>query len=256
MDLHWELSVLSRAVAYNNLSGAASHVGLSQPQLSRIIARIESELGVMVLDRSVKRKSSFTAIAHKLAEAYSKASRNLSGELHRIIEGTEPRQLTVGTLEGLMAAASSFCKQALDGSAVTQLELDVYDLDELEEQFYLGNLDFIFTSREPGRRKHRLSKVIGYQSLKKTERPGGYQIVSPFEFHSSGAGKKRSQAKTVISNSLAVRRHWLETFGGSGWIPSPLKKSQATRGDEEIPLHLIAADHLSPAFWERAKSWA
>jgi hypothetical protein len=254
MNLHWELSVLSRAVAYNNLSGAASHVGLSQPQLSRIIARIESELGVLVLDRSVKRKSSFTSIAHKLAEAYAKSTRSLNGELHRIIEGTEPRQLTVGTLEGLLSAASGFCREALDGSQVTQLELDVYDLDELEEQFYLGNLDFIFTSREPGRRKHRLSKVIGFQSLKKLERTGSYQIMSPFEHHSSGT-KKRSPSKVLISNSLAVRKHWLETFGGSGWIPSPLRKGAASRSADEIPLYLIAGDHLSPAFWERAKTW-
>jgi hypothetical protein len=255
MDLHWELSVLSKSVAYNNLSGAASHVGLSQPQLSRIIARIEAELGVMVLDRSVKRKSSFTPIAHKLSDAYSKSSRNLSGELHRIIEGAEPRQITVGTLEGLLSSAAAFSKQALDGSTVHLLELDVYDLDQLEELFYKGSLDFIFTSREPGKRKHRLSKVIGYQNLKRTERPGGYHIVSPFEYNSAGSKKRPQAAKTVISNSLAVRKHWQDSYGGSATIPSALKKA-AARSAEEHALYLIAGDHLSPTFWERAKNWA
>ena len=50
VSLHWEMSVLSRAVAYPNLSGAASHVGLSQRQLAlrmsvprTYVSKIENE---------------------------------------------------------------------------------------------------------------------------------------------------------------------------------------------------------------------
>ena len=46
--LHWPLSVLSKAIHHKNLSAAADHIGLSQPQLSRLIAQLEEELGVIV----------------------------------------------------------------------------------------------------------------------------------------------------------------------------------------------------------------
>jgi len=67
---NWELSVLSRAVAYQNLSGASQHVGLSQPQLSRIIQKLEAQWSVVLLDRSAKRKACWTPAAYKLARVY------------------------------------------------------------------------------------------------------------------------------------------------------------------------------------------
>jgi DNA-binding transcriptional LysR family regulator len=68
--LAWELSVISRAVAYKNLSSAAAHVGLSQPQLSRIVQKVEKNLQVQLLDRSSRRSSSWQPIALQLAEIY------------------------------------------------------------------------------------------------------------------------------------------------------------------------------------------
>lgn len=59
-QLYYELGVLAKAVNFKNLSAAALHVGLSQPQLSRIIAKIEEELKIVLLDRSAKRKSGWT----------------------------------------------------------------------------------------------------------------------------------------------------------------------------------------------------
>ena len=49
--LNWELSVLNRSVAYNNLSGASQHVGLSQPQLSRIVAKLEDRWNLVDVAR-------------------------------------------------------------------------------------------------------------------------------------------------------------------------------------------------------------
>src|SRR5690606_13535732 len=66
LSLNWDLTVLSRAIQYNNLSGAAQHVGISQPQLSRIVSRLESELGVPLLNRETRRHSTWTAQAHRI----------------------------------------------------------------------------------------------------------------------------------------------------------------------------------------------
>lgn len=250
--LSWELSVLSRAVTYTNLSGAAAHVGLSQPQLSRIVAKLESELRVVLLDRSVRRKSSWTPLAHRIAETYSRTVRNLSGEFQRIIEGTEPRQLTVGTLEGLLSLAIGFMKIWFDHTEVRLLELDVYDLNLIEELFAKGDLDLIFTSREPGRRKLTYSRTLGYQSLMRLERPGGVHVRSSFEF-ASHASKKRGltpadDTRTLISNSLAVRKLWIETYGGDGTLPSPIRRS---REKSDNAVYLIGSEGLSPAFWRK-----
>ena len=99
IHLHWELSVLSRAVAYSNLSGAAMHVGLSQPQLSRIVAKLEKEFGVMLLDRAARRKSGWTPSAFRLAEVYGTSVRKLEVDIQQAVQDSEPNHLTVGTLE-------------------------------------------------------------------------------------------------------------------------------------------------------------
>ena len=56
--LSWDLAILSRATHYPNLSIASTHVGLSQPQLSRIVAKLEEQYGVQLLDREARRDQS------------------------------------------------------------------------------------------------------------------------------------------------------------------------------------------------------
>ncbi|MHA0112066.1 LysR family transcriptional regulator, partial [Klebsiella pneumoniae] len=70
----WDLSVLTRATQYANLSIAADHVGISQPQLSRIVAKLEDQLGLILLDRESRRKSAWTPAAHRLADIYSRTA--------------------------------------------------------------------------------------------------------------------------------------------------------------------------------------
>src|SRR6476620_7479680 len=101
-NLHWQLSVLSKAIHYKNLSGAAAHVGLSQPQLSRIVSRLEGELGVVLLDRAARRKSGWTPIAYKIADTYFRTSRKLTQSLLQLKSDDQVNQLSIGTLEGLM----------------------------------------------------------------------------------------------------------------------------------------------------------
>src|SRR5688500_1926000 len=107
--LSWDLAILSRAIAYPNLSGASSHVGLSQPQLSRIVAKLEEQLGLTLLDRETKRKSSWTPAAYRLSEIYTKTFHNFRSEVGKLSDGLEPEHIRVGTLEGLIPLAMSFC---------------------------------------------------------------------------------------------------------------------------------------------------
>ena len=119
-----ELSVLARAVAYKNLSGASLHVGVSQPQLSRIIKRLEETFSVVLLDRSAKRNATWTPTAYRLAEFYSKKMRIFDRELEALIGATQSRQLQVGTLEGLIGMAMPFAHFLLDKAGVRLIEAD------------------------------------------------------------------------------------------------------------------------------------
>lgn len=250
-NLHWQLSVLSRAIHYKNLSGAASHVGLSQPQLSRIISRLESELGVVLLDRAARRKSGWTPVAYKIAETYFRSSRKLTQALQQIKTDDHMTHISIGTLEGLASLAIEFCRQALELSRLQTIELNVYDLSELEERFEKDELDLIFTCREPGKHKYKHVRNFGYQVIKKVGDKSNLKVFSQFEY-ATHMHNKRTHPKGVrilLSNSLAVRKVFIDEFSGSGFVPSEVRRRRT--GDDDAPVILIGSDLLNEAVWQR-----
>lgn len=244
-----ELAVLSRAVAYKNLSGASLHVGVSQPQLSRIVKRLEETFSVVLLDRSAKRNATWTPTAYRLAEFYSKKMRVFDRELEALIGATQSRQLQVGLLEGLIGVAMPFANFLLEKANVRLIEMDVYDLDRLEELFSRGDLDLVFTSREPGKKKHQNVRTLGYQSLDPVHSNSPTQVMSTFEYGSKRE-KMKGLEKVVISNSLAIRRQWFQKFGGQGSVPSEPRKQKSSSRDTE-PVLMIASDTISPLLWKQ-----
>lgn len=71
-------------------------------------------------------------------------------------------------------------------------------------------------------------------------------VMSLFEYHQLKSKKKKDQGPVFISNSLLVRKHWLEDFGGSGLIPSPELKS---RGSVEV--FLLGHPSLPEKLWQQ-----
>ena len=257
-NLHWQLSVLSKAIHYKNLSGAAAHVGLSQPQLSRIIARLEDELGIVLLDRSARRKSGWTPIAFKVASTYFTAARKLTQSLQQLTDETHVHSLAVGTLEGLIPQAIEFCHLLFDRVAMQMVELDVFDLSQLEEHFEKDELDVIFTCREPGKHKFKHSRLLGYQSLEKSGSGSGPKVFSPFDYanHVNKGHARRATHKdqpVLLSNSLAVRKLWIEDYGGQGTVPSSARKNSS--GSEDVPILMIASDLFNPSLWQKIEQF-
>ncbi|HCM41062.1 MAG: hypothetical protein A2X97_05900 [Bdellovibrionales bacterium GWA1_52_35] len=250
----WELSVLSRAIVFPNLSAAANHVGLSQPQLSRIVARLEGEIGVTLLDRTVRRKSGWTPIAARLAETFLKSARNLESEVQMLVGNAQPRALSIGTLEGLTSIAITFAEQIFKAGGIKLLDLNVYDLNQLEEFFLKGDLNLIFTVREPGRRKFRHIRHLGQQVVEAQQNPSGnYSIMSTFE-SSSGLQKAVEGTPVLVSNSLAVRRTWLAEYGGTGLLPGEVKRTRkppASDTGEDRGVFLIGDDLFSEILWKK-----
>lgn len=224
--LYYELSVLTKAVHFKNLSAAAIHVGLSQPQLSRIIARIEEGFKVVLLDRSAKRKSSWTPIAFEMAEIFDRTTRRMGNELEGLSQNNSVGEIHIGTLEGLTEFALKTCQICFEQIGIKKITLDIFDLNELNSNFLAGNLDMIFTSKIPGRQKFRHLIEIGSQVLEKIQTNKKFGVLSSFEYSRSNKGELESYEHIFVSNSLAVRKSWLESVGGIGWIPSETRKGK------------------------------
>jgi len=249
-QLHWPLHVLSRAVHFKNLSGASTHVGLSQPQLSRLITQIEGELNVTLLDRTARRKSGWTPAAFRLAEVYQQSSRKLQAAIHELVETQMPSEIHIGLLEGLSPIALDLTRLLFENSSLHLIELNVFDQNDLEEKFLNGDLDLCLTSRPPSRQKFKHQVELGFQTfdLYKNEATQ-YFVQSPFEY---GREKRKKSAtptpqKYFISNSLALRKQWLEQFKGQGVVPGTVRKQKAK---DLLPVVLIASELFNESLWK------
>lgn len=267
--LHWPLSVLGKAIHHKNLSAAADHIGLSQPQLSRLIAKLESELGVVLLDRATRRKSGWTPIAYKISDIYFRNSRKLAAALQEVQSEDQIQHLSFGTLEGLVPLAVQICQTLFRDTKIPVIELNVYDLSELEEHFEKDELDLALTCREPGRAKHKYIRTLGWQDLMivDAENPRArslagaeLKVLSPFE-HAQliQTGKRNSpqrerdetaHSKLLVSNSLAIRKTYIEHFGGRGQVPSHIMTHRPGTSTEQ-PVQLIGSDMIAPGLWEK-----
>ncbi len=247
-QIYYELSVLAKAVHFKNLSAAALHVGLSQPQLSRIIAKIEDELKIVLLDRTAKRKSGWTNVAFQLSDIFEKSVRRLELEMQGVSNNQLVAELHIGTLEGLSNFAMKITRTCFEGVGVKKILLDIFDLNELEANFLSGNLDLILTSKTPGRQKFKYFEELGFQQLEKIQTSKKFGVYSTFEYGRLQKKDPDDFEHVFVSNSLALRREWFKTIGGTGHMPTEAKKGKSSKENE--PVLLIGSELLNPVLWQ------
>lgn len=247
-NLTYELSVLAKAVQHKNLSAAAVHVGLSQPQLSRLVAKIESELKVVLLDRAARRKSGWTPLAQELALTFTKGLGRLETEILAMAQDREITEIRIGSLEGLAGLATQFAKSAFEQLGMKLIYLDLLDFRELDSEFLSGNLDLIFTVKSPSKQKFNHMLEVGFQQMEKVNSDPSTLVCSPFEYTGLEKREVESASHVLVSNSLSLRSQWLHQMGGSGIIPVDAKKG---RGKGHYSIYLIGSDLLSPRLWEQ-----
>lgn len=249
--LHNELQVLAKAIHFSNLSAAAQNIGLSQPQLSRVVKKLEETTHLTLLDRSTKRKSGWLPAAFHLAEIFQQTERKLRFDLESLQMGHAFTHLRIGTLEGLADLANKFCHRLFENLGISVVELDIFDIMGLEKLFGSEKFDLIFTFRELGKKKYRYSTTLGYQDLK-TAGKGPVQVVSPFEYEKNfGRPQRRKDRQFLISNSLNVRKEWIHTNKGEGIVPSEVRAPKSSYSKNEVPVMIIGSDLLTPVQWEK-----
>ncbi|MEK6772462.1 MAG: LysR family transcriptional regulator [Bdellovibrionota bacterium] len=245
-QIFYELSVLAKSVNFKNLSAAALHVGLSQPQLSRIIAKIELELKIVLLDRSTKRKSGWTPAARHLAQIFEKSAKRLELDLFSVSKDQMVSEVHLGTLEGLAPTALKLAKMCFDSIGIHKIFLDIYDLSELDANFLNGNLDLILSSKQPGRKKTHHCLELGFQHLEKVQTHKDFSVMSTFEYGQSDRKTQSSFKHMLISNSLVIRKEWFKSPGGTGFLPS---EARSGKSKEAEPVWLLGSELLNPQLW-------
>lgn len=256
IKLHNELQTLGKCIKYQNLSQAAAHVGLSQPQLSRVISRLENEFDVSLLDRTARKKSAWTPIAFKIAETFAHNIDKLEHELTSVLDNTNLRHLSIGILEGLIPFSTQLLKSLFDDELISSVDLKVLDLSELELGFSKSDFDVILTIREPGRRKIQNIAKIGYQTLDVYKMDDEYDVYSSFEYSTlPNKQRKKPHRKTVVSNSLLFRQNWLRQVGGKGLLPSPITRKEPTRKGVES-VYMIGSDSVPSKLWSALENKA
>ena len=225
-------------------------MGLSQPQLSRLVSQLEKEFNITLLDRAARRKSGWTPTAFKLAEIYSNNTRRLQDALGEALEAQIPQHVRIGTLEGLSFIGINLSQVLFEKSKVEHVELDIYDQDGLEKRFLNGDLDLILTSRSPGKQKYKHILELGYQNLKSVDTKKDLAVLSPYEYQSQKR-KTEEGERIFISNSLAIRKIWLENIGGVGAIPSDIQRDKA---NTEFEVMIIGTELFHEALWDLVAS--
>jgi hypothetical protein len=259
----YELSILQKCVKFKNLSWAAKHVGMSQPQISRILRKIEDRVGFPLLDRTSKRSSAWLPEAIKLTELFALQIRNFEINLQTLRKTEAPTSLRLGLLEGMIPSVADLLQKINKEYNIRLIEVHDFDLTEHENKFYNGEVDILFTSQEPGRRKFNNQLVLGYQSLDLHNKGSTLKVMSPFEFStqhqqerkfktitkdaslpSQRLPNKRSPQpkpqKILISNSLEWRKLWIQKTKAEGHLPSPIQKRTLQTA---VPVIAIGADH-------------
>ena len=171
----------------------------------------------------------------------------LETELKSVSNDQMLSELRVGSLEGMADFALRLVQLFFDKIKVKKVFIDIYDLSELESHFLSGDLDLIFSFKSPGRQKYKHFLEIGYQRLDKVDSNPHIGVYSTFEFNKLNDKEKSLFSHVLVSNSLMLRKEWLNRVGGTGLLPSEAKRGKLK--DQE-PVYLIGSELLNPGVWK------
>jgi hypothetical protein len=249
---HYELSLLTKAIPYPNLTIASRHVGLSQPQLSRILQKLEHTLDVTLLNRSSKKRSTWTKAAYDLADFYSEKEKNLTRELNEVCQSSGiPKNIRMTTLEGLADIGVSCSNHLLSTEEIDVVEVDIHDLTELHDNLEASRYDLAIASTLPESKEMFHAYKIGWQKLQAYGKETNIAVLSSFE---ARLNNPTSQKKKIISNSLAVRKNWVDRYGGQTSAPTPVY-TETQKPSDGLDVYIVINKATGPKFQKLITTW-
>jgi DNA-binding transcriptional ArsR family regulator len=249
-QLAHELEILTKIVKYKNLTQAAEHVGMTQPHLSRVIRKLEDELGVPLMDRSNKRKPEWSQHAPRLVEIFEANRRNLTYQIADYLEDLVPRSIRIGCLEGMVPFVTEFVSAVVSQYECDIVDLVVFDVAKLERRYLTGQLEFLFNISLPGKGHFERVIEIGYQELTKIETRDDIRVCSLFEYNHFIKDKSKKEIRTnIVSNSLAFRQEFFNRHGGYGRLPSPISSSKP-RSKQHNTVYFVGSNEIPQSFWQ------
>ena len=129
-----------------------------------------------------------------------------------------------------------------------QVSLDIHDFKDLDSEFLGGGLDLIFTVRQPSKQKYAHMLEVGYQQQEHISTNKDFLVYSPYEITAADKKAIESAKHVFTSNSLSLRKEWLNEYGGTGALPTAARKG---RGKGTYSVYLIGSDLLSPRLWTK-----
>jgi hypothetical protein len=233
------LSLLAKAVNFENQTAAAR--GLDEPQanISRAVRLLESVFGVDLIEKNAGSKSRWSPAAMRLAEVWNSFAA-------KVVEFRDDRQVVrVATLEGMIPLAIQFVKAIIDSPHVAAVEVEMLELSRLEELFARGEIDVAFSCRKTNAMDSCWSKELGFQRL--APRGGtadGVQIMSIGKYLMETP--ESIPGKVVVSNSLGFREAFRKKYGGFDHdYPSAPRKQRDEATDFTSPVLVVTSKALS-----------
>ncbi len=130
---------------------AAEKIYISQPNLSRNIARLEKELNVQLFDRS-RKHIALTEAGRIYQNAFQKVEQCIAEAKERVerLEALEMGMIRIGYVNGWNIG--SYIQPILKNLRLEypgiKVSLEAYNLQELSARFQMGQLDLIITLEE------------------------------------------------------------------------------------------------------------
>jgi hypothetical protein len=92
---------------------------------------------------------------------------------------------------------------------------------------------------------------LGFQKLEEINSSKNFAVLSTFEYGRANKKELESFPHLFVSNSLSMRKGWLEKNGGTGHLPTEAKRG---RQKDAEPVLLIGSELLNPVLWTNITS--
>jgi DNA-binding transcriptional LysR family regulator len=234
-DLQW----FRTAVELGNLHSAAEAIGVTQPALSKSIQRLETSLGVRLLERTPRgvAPTSIGMALHARAQLLGQMVDDTRHQIHDMKTG-QSGELRIGTVPAIVESVMSpVLASFLEGEAAVRFQTSVQLSSVLLHQLESGALDFAIAAVAQEIAPALNCTVLGEQQSFVVARKGHPLLRRRFDLHDLAA-----QSWVLPPSNIALRA-WLDAMFAEAGIDLPPAFLQAD-ASPAVFAPLVRSTHL------------